>query len=209
MTPVPFPLPGPLPDRLETVVERLRARRFPPPAAEGASAAVAAIFRQGPRGPEVLFIERATRDGDPWSGHIAFPGGKRDAADAGLLDTALRETREEVGLSLDPSSLVVRFEDFYARTNGFQVAQFVFALAGDGAPLAPNREVAAVLWTPLATLARPENATTYTFSREGATLDLPAVRLGSRVLWGMTHRMTQVLLESIAGDPEAAKLRAP
>jgi 8-oxo-dGTP pyrophosphatase MutT (NUDIX family) len=179
------------------VVERLHARRFPPPAEEGASAAVATIFRQGPAGPEVLFIERATRDGDPWSGHIAFPGGKRDAADAGLLVTAVRETREEVGLALPPASLVVRFEDFYARTNGYQVAQFVFALEGDGGRLAPNPEVAAVLWTPLATLVAPENATTYTFSREGVTLDLPAVRLGSRVLWGMTHRMTQVLLESI------------
>jgi 8-oxo-dGTP pyrophosphatase MutT (NUDIX family) len=189
----------PLPARLGTVVERLRARRFPPPDAEGASAAVATIFRQGPTGPEVLFIERATHDGDPWSGHIAFPGGKRDAEDAALLVTAVRETREEVGLALGASSLVVRFEDFYARTNGYQVAQFVFALDGDGGALAPNTEVAALLWTPIDALVAPENATTYAFARDGVTLDLPAVRLGSRVLWGMTLRMTQVLLDAIAG----------
>jgi 8-oxo-dGTP pyrophosphatase MutT (NUDIX family) len=190
----------PFPARLGTVVERLRARRFPPPAEEGASAAVATIFRQGPTGPEVLFIERATHDGDPWSGHIAFPGGKRDPDDAALLDTAVRETHEEVGLALGPSQLVVRFEDFYARTNGYQVAQFVFALDGDGGALAPNPEVAAVLWTPLDALVAPENATTYAFDREGVTLELPAVHLGSRVLWGMTLRMTQVLLDAIAGQ---------
>lgn len=192
MTPLPLPL------ELATVVERLHARPCATSDEHGAAAAVASIFRQGPAGPEILFIERATREGDPWSGHIAFPGGKRDPADASLLATAVRETREEVGLRLPDASLVVRFDDFFAYTNGYQVAQFVFALEGDGGALAPNGEVAGVMWTPLAVLVAPENASTFVFVRDGMRMELPSVRLGEHVLWGMTYRMTQSLLEAIA-----------
>src|SRR5512147_1099599 len=68
--------------------------------AEGRVAAVAAVLRQGTDGVELLFIRRAKRRGDPWSGHMAWPGGKREAGDAGLVACAVRETREEVGLDL-------------------------------------------------------------------------------------------------------------
>lgn len=50
--------------------------------------------------PEVLFIKRAGRAGDRWSGHTALPGGKRDPQDADDVAAAIRETREEVGLDL-------------------------------------------------------------------------------------------------------------
>jgi 8-oxo-dGTP pyrophosphatase MutT (NUDIX family) len=194
LTPLPLPL------ELATIVERLRTRSLDAPSDDAAAAAVATVFRQGVAGPEILFIERATREGDPWSGHIAFPGGKRDPADASLLATAVRETREEVGLRLPESSLVVRFEDFFAYSNNYRVAQFVFALEGDGGVLVPNREVAGLLWTPLAVLVAPENASSFPFVREGVTVELPSVRLAQHVLWGMTYRMTEALLEAIAGQ---------
>ncbi|CAO3637408.1 unnamed protein product [Mucor hiemalis] len=50
---------------------------------------------------EVLFIQRAKRPGDFWSGHIAFPGGKNEEADRNNLDTVIRECKEEIGLALD------------------------------------------------------------------------------------------------------------
>lgn len=50
--------------------------------------------------PEVLFIKRATRKGDRWTGHIALPGGKRDPEDEDDLSTAIRETSEEIGLDM-------------------------------------------------------------------------------------------------------------
>jgi 8-oxo-dGTP pyrophosphatase MutT (NUDIX family) len=186
----------PLPD-LPTLTARLRARPSYAPAEEHAGAAVATVFRPGAGSPEVLLIERARRDGDPWSGHIAFPGGKRDPADASLLATALRETTEEVGLRLPPSSLVTRFDDVFARSNGYQVAQLVFALEDDGGPLAPNEEVAAVLWTPLSVLFAPENAGTFQFDHDGQSMELPCARIGDHVLWGMTYRMLQALLEAV------------
>ena len=71
-----------------------------PAAAEILQAAVALVVRGGER-LEVLLIKRAKREHDPWSGHMALPGGRRDPADASLLETAMRETREETGVALD------------------------------------------------------------------------------------------------------------
>lgn len=183
----------PLP--LAPLVDALRARSEPVLAGEQAAAAVATILRDGPGGAEVLFIERATRDGDPWSGHVAFPGGKRDGVDASLLDTAVRETREEIGLVLQAASVLARLEDVVARSNGYRVAQFVFVLDDPAPALHVNGEVAAVWWTPLSALASPEREGTVTIARDGVSLQVPSVLLGDRVLWGMTYRMIQQLLE--------------
>ena len=57
--------------------------------------------------PEVLFIKRAAREGDRWTGHIAFPGGKRERDDLDDRSTSSRETREEVGLDLDVDHFMV------------------------------------------------------------------------------------------------------
>ena len=63
-------------------------------------AAVALILREGKAGPEILFIVRAKRDGDPWSGDLGFPGGRVEACDKEPRLTAERETLEEIGLDL-------------------------------------------------------------------------------------------------------------
>src|SRR5450432_2372229 len=63
-------------------------------------AAIAVIFLELEMSLDVLLIERAIREGDPWSGHMALPGGHADPADADLSATAERETLEEVGLDL-------------------------------------------------------------------------------------------------------------
>ena len=188
MAPVP-PLP--------VLAATLRARPRYAPARETAVAAVATLLRPGPSSVEVLFIERATREGDPWSGHIAFPGGRRDPGDESLLATAMRETEEEVGLRLAPESLATRLDDFRTRNDDTQVAQFVFELDDPATALAPNAEVASAFWTPIDVLLSPENASTKTFVRDGVSYELPAVRLGERVLWGMTYRMTLALLETV------------
>jgi 8-oxo-dGTP pyrophosphatase MutT (NUDIX family) len=180
-----------------TVIRKLAAWRPPTAGNEGALAAVAAILREGPTSAELLFIKRATREGDPWSGHIAFPGGKRDAQDPSLFATAVRETEEEVGLALSPASLLVRLGDFVARSYGYQVAEFVFALEDPGATITPNAEVAAVMWVPLAVLVAPESAGTTTFKIGERSLELPCIHIGEHVLWGMTHTMTQALLGAV------------
>src|SRR5688500_11808432 len=63
-------------------------------------AAVALVLRDGPQGLELLFIRRAEHPLDPWSGQIAFPGGRAEPGDADLRTTAIRETAEELGFDL-------------------------------------------------------------------------------------------------------------
>ena len=81
-------------------------------------AAVALIFRTGQDGsPELLFIKRAEYPGDPWSGQIAFPGGREESGDSSLLETATRETREETGIDLGREGLIIGvLDDLRPRT---------------------------------------------------------------------------------------------
>jgi 8-oxo-dGTP pyrophosphatase MutT (NUDIX family) len=169
-------------------------------------AAVAAILRDvGPeREAEVLLIRRAEHPHDPWSGHMAFPGGRRDDADASILATALRETREEVGLDLtEHGTLLARLPDIFAparsRRDALVISPFVFALHHE-APIAfdPD-EVAEVIWTPVGPLARDECAGTIDYTWEGKTLTFPCWNLDQRVVWGLTYRMLTMLFEAAAG----------
>jgi 8-oxo-dGTP pyrophosphatase MutT (NUDIX family) len=175
-------------------------------------AAVAAILRPDPRGAaELFFIRRAERQGDPWSGHIAFPGGRREPQDATLLATAIRETREEVGLDLGRAELVARLPDVPAFTQtkraSLVVTPYVFALDLEAAGAAPvaNREVAETMWIPFDVLARGEGKGTFPWSWEGKELELPCIRIGAKrhVLWGLTYRMLETLLEALVDDPNA------
>jgi 8-oxo-dGTP pyrophosphatase MutT (NUDIX family) len=169
-------------------------------------AAVAAILRDaGPgRDAEVLLIRRAEHPRDPWSGHMAFPGGRHDAGDASILATALRETREEVGIDLEEhGALLARLPDVLSpartRRDALVISPFVFALRQE-APItfAPD-EVAEVIWTPVGPLARDECAGTIDYAYEGKTLTFPCWNLDQRVVWGLTYRMLTMLFEAIAG----------
>jgi 8-oxo-dGTP pyrophosphatase MutT (NUDIX family) len=171
---------------------------------EGPSAAVAAILRELPTrgGADIFFIRRAEHPQDPWSGHIAFPGGRRDPEDESLLATAIRETREEVGIDLAAGRLLARLPDVPAfmrsKRGTLVVTPFVFALPRD-VPVVPNDEVAGTLWVPLATLARGEGKSSFTLDYEGKSYDMPCFHLepGQHRLWGMTYRMLETLLDAI------------
>lgn len=171
---------------------------------EGPRAAVAAILREPPgaEGADLFFIRRAEHPQDPWSGHIAFPGGRRDPDDASLLATAIRETREEVGIDLAPEHLLGRLPDvpaFYrADRGGLVVAPFVFAVRAEVVAV-PNVEVAATLWVPLKTLARDHGRRTFQLEYEGQSYDLPCIQLdpGQHRLWGVTYRMLESLLDVV------------
>jgi 8-oxo-dGTP pyrophosphatase MutT (NUDIX family) len=170
------------------------------------------MFRSDERGAaELFFIRRAERDGDPWSGHIAFPGGRREARDATLVATAIRETFEEIGLDLARAELIARLPDVPAFTRSKQsslvVTPYVFALdpVAAHAALTPNREVAETMWVPFDVLARGEGKGTLPWTWEGKELDLPCIRIGpeQHVLWGLTYRMLETLLEALVDDPAA------
>lgn len=163
-------------------------------------AAVAAILRERDGATEVLLMRRAEHEGDPWSHHMAFPGGRQDPSDADLLSTALRETEEEIGLRLDPSAeLIGRLDDLPAvvrgRRVGLVIAPFVFAVAGDPTFVPNPREVEELLWAPLEPLWSGERNTTISWTIEGRTLELPAYDVEGRIVWGLTHRMLGALFD--------------
>jgi 8-oxo-dGTP pyrophosphatase MutT (NUDIX family) len=169
-------------------------------------AAVAVLLREDEaRGTEVLFIRRAEHPLDPWSGHMAFPGGRHDPEDGSdLRVTAERETREELGLSLlEHAELIGRLPQLPAvsRTHHVDmiIAPFVYELRGSPR-LTPNEEeVAEALWAPLSPNASGAVLTTYSFVYKDRPIELPGHRVGEHVVWGLTFQMLQSLLDRLAG----------
>jgi 8-oxo-dGTP pyrophosphatase MutT (NUDIX family) len=186
---------------LPAIAKRIGALPQPTPSSndrDDPAAAVAAILRKGDTGPELLFIERAERDGDPWSGHMAFPGGRRNANDSTLLETAMRETMEEVGVDLRPHELLGTLADVPTHRTGLVVRAYVFALIGDVSPK-PQDEVADVVWAPIGPMMRGEVSSSYEFLPDGfdKPFTLPSFRVGQRVVWGLTYRMLELLFEAL------------
>jgi 8-oxo-dGTP pyrophosphatase MutT (NUDIX family) len=179
--------------------ELRRALGRPPSTIEptGGFAAVAAVF--GP-GLDLLLVRRAEHPRDPWSGHLAFPGGRVEAGED-PLDAAIRETREEVDLALEPSWLVGRLDDLrtVGGRPGMVIRPFVF-FAPELGDLRPNpAEIAGTLTVPLATLLAGEGRGAMDYVRGQATLRLPSVSLGDHRLWGLTLHMVDDLLHRLDG----------
>ena len=167
-------------------------------------AAVAAVLREGGDGAEVLLMRRAEHDGDPWSGHMSFPGGHRDPGDPDLLATAKRETEEEVGIDLTGHELLGPLDEHEAiargQFTGMVIAPYAFALTRD-VPVVPNHEVAHIVWAPLGPMVRGELDTTKELMREGQAVRFPAFSVDGHVVWGLTHRMLRDLLAVLADRP--------
>jgi 8-oxo-dGTP pyrophosphatase MutT (NUDIX family) len=145
----------------------------------------------------VLLIRRAERAGDPWSGHFGLPGGRRDPEDADLGETARRETREEVGLDLDPAAQLGILDDVWPRSATpapIIVRPFVYSL--DQRPtLQTSAEVAEAFWVPLAVLADPANYREARIRLQGREQDFPGYHLPQGLVWGLTERILTGLLE--------------
>lgn len=167
-------------------------------------AAVALVLQPKVSGLRALFILRAKKEGDPWSGQMALPGGHRETIDADLVETARRETHEEIGLDLDQAG---RYLGSLAgiRANpraGFDlvVTPQVFALEDIAVPLQPNEEVAEVLWGNLDEMISGRSLTDASFpefQREGT---FPGYQVGAQVVWGLTFRMINDFFDLIRPD---------
>lgn len=164
-------------------------------------ACVSLILREGSDGLELAFIRRARNPQDPWSGHVAFPGGRAEQTDAHDLETALRETREEVGWELSAAHFLGYLTDLQARSRAGMLSFFlrplVFRVEGE-LPLDTfdPREVEEVFWVSIAHLNDIRHRTSINVPSRG--FDLPGIRFpeGS-VLWGLTYMITQELLEKL------------
>ena len=168
-------------------------------------AAVAVVLREGKdRWPEVLFIKRAHHPADPWSGHMAFPGGHIDRADATIRSAAERETLEEVGLTLEGAERLGRLDDLEGlkgggRPAGIVISAFVYHHRSPG-PLRANNEVEEAFWVSLSVLSDPARRVEYRHPLLGAET-YPGILVGDpdrHVVWGLTYRFVEMFL-SLAG----------
>ena len=164
-------------------------------------AAVALIFRAGHDGlPELLFIKRAEYEGDPWSGQIAFPGGREESGDVSLEKTAIRETREETGIDLAREGMVIGvLDDLRPRTVRLPavVVRPYVAVLERREPLELSSEVALAFWIPIDSLAHKEAWQDDTVSARGVQINARVFRHDDHVIWGMTERILAQLLELI------------
>ncbi len=164
--------------------------------------AVALIVREAADGPEVLMIERAEREGDPWSGQMAFPGGKSDHGDKNNFHTALRETHEEIGLDIDVhSQYLARLSDILSPVRigrrAMVITPYVFTVEQIPA-LTLNEEVADIVWVPLAFLADGSNRENMQWPFKKVTLTLPCYFYQQRRIWGLSLNMLDEMLRVVS-----------
>jgi 8-oxo-dGTP pyrophosphatase MutT (NUDIX family) len=165
---------------------------------------VALVLRQGARGIELLFIRRADDPRDPWSGQMAFPGGRQEADDPDLLSTAVRETQEEIGLRLAPDAVLGALDEVRAmarlRPVDLVIAPFVFRVP-ESSRATPRDEVRSIHWLLLDDLLDPRFRSTVDYPEPSGTLEFPCLRIDGLVIWGLTYRMLTGLGERLAGEP--------
>lgn len=169
---------------------------FPAPegqAEEGRIHAAVSIILRGSPDLEVLLIRRAEAEGDPWSGHMALPGGRREAGDHDLRATAIRETLEETGVCLESRGVKLGCMDPVSpathRLPPISIFPFIFGVEeGTGAEVASG-EVAEVLWVPLSSLRSPQAEGTVQIPLGDERRTFPCIRVGRRVVWGLTYRI--------------------
>lgn len=189
--------------RIDDIVSRFTEHkgRVLPRTPDGRESAVATVLRGRGEDSEVLLIKRAEHEADPWSGHMAFPGGRRDPGDIDLLGTVLRETREELGLDLSRAArLIAPLDEVEAVARGVRtglvVRPHLFVLERD-VTLVPNYEVAEVVWARVSLLRSGTVNTTVRYVRDARELELPAWDVDGRIVWGLTHHMLDAFMKRL------------
>ncbi len=188
---------------LQQLVLRLSRHEKPQqgygPVQRRAAVAIALLEHDGEI--EVLMIQRARREGDPWSGHMGFPGGRRDREDADDLQCALRETREEIGLDLERFG--ERIAELGEVNTGWRkdrpemlVSPFVFTLA-ERPELTLNHEVDDIVWVPLSHLRDQGNRLQHHWEWRGEKLVSDAFLYQGKRIWGLSLMMLDELMGAL------------
>ncbi len=171
-------------------------------------AAVALVLR-GREHMDLLLIKRARSERDPWSGHMALPGGRRDPTDVSTLDTAVRETLEETGVDLGAGGVHLgRLDEVVPRSVRLPklfIEPFVFGVGPDVTAKVASREVDAVHWVTLEELRAPETRGEVEIPLPGGARTFPCFNVVGEIVWGLTHRILTQFLE-LYPDSELRKL---
>lgn len=168
--------------------------------------------------PELLFIERAKHPQDPWSGQMAFPGGRMEPGDPDLTVTAARETLEEVGIAL--GAPIGRLDDLtnakmrqrVPSVRAITVTPFVY-LCERRPAVVHNHEVASTVWIPFEHILQPRAASAYRMDAPGFKGSFPAFAYQGYQVWGMTYRIIETFaalfdlsLPASSAHPESLRI---
>ena len=158
-----------------------------------AEAAVALVLAGREGDLSLCAIRRAEHPLDPWSGHMALPGGRASPEDAGPRAAAERETLEEVGIALTEAHWIGPLSDVLVRLGGgdrrMVLSPFVYYLGQELVPFTLSDEVAEAFWIPLTHVWDPRNTSHQEWERNGARLLYPAIRFRDYAIWGITFRV--------------------
>jgi 8-oxo-dGTP pyrophosphatase MutT (NUDIX family) len=166
-------------------------------------AAVAMLLKPQEHDLFMFFIHRAHHPQDPWSGHMAFPGGRQDPEDLDLSYTIYRETREEVGIDLNlHSEYLGRMAELQAMARGrpinMTVSPFIYLVSSEVSPTPDPGEVQDTIWVPLSFMQRQGvEKTVLRPTPDGSSIQVPALEYGGKTIWGLTYRMLRGFLELI------------
>ena len=177
--------------RLEQSIAGRNRIAIDEPAARRAAVAIVATRDAD---PALLFIKRQVREGDPWSGHVAFPGGFRAGPGESPTDTARRETLEETGLDLAAAGIAIGLlDDVYPRSVRLPkvvVTPSLFTVERRIA-LSAGPEVDQVVWLPVSGVFAEENRQPYTLKLPTGERVFDSIHLGGLIIWGLTERILQ------------------
>ena len=181
-------------------IEKLSRDLRPLSDEQGANAAVALLLKLENADLNVLFVKRVENLADPWSGQVALPGGKRDAADLSLKQTVVRETLEETSIDL---SAGCRFLGVLTALRskprpGLMILPFVVLLEHEPSIRLNEKELEGFVWIPHGEIIRGKGSVEFSFG------EVQAFVVGRMVIWGLTFRV----LEDFSGTLELVKKEA-
>ena len=172
--------------------KKVAARRF-----MRRSAVNLLIYDHPEWGLQVLMIERARCKGDPWSGHMAFPGGRMDPGDSSIRAAGLRELSEEVGIEANAEMIEIgRLSDLLTkvrRARGPMVITPIVYRVDHMLPTLHNHEVADSLWVPLAIFTDPQTRLSMKWQYRGRYIEVPYYRYQNKQIWGLSLAMLDEL----------------
>ena len=164
------------------------------------------IYREnGREGPVKIVLVKRT-EGGPHGGQIAFPGGKCAPEDNSMLDTALREAQEEIGLEPGAVEILDELAPVDTVSTGFLIYPFLGRITRPAEWIREPREIAEILEVDVEDLLRPEahGCEMRIFPEWPDPLEIPFYRIGPHKLWGATYRILHPLLPLLAStDPDA------
>ncbi len=132
-----------------------------------------------------FLLTRRTDDVETHKGQISLPGGAQEDGES-LLDTALREMREEVGVAVEPSAVLGVLSAVYVPPSGFLITPYVAALPHRPSFVAMHREVAELIEAPLSVLFDPATVQREVWTLRGVEVEVPFFQIGSHKVWGAT-----------------------